>query len=279
LTGTSGVTLARPDLVASDLDGTLLTPDLALSTTTIAGVRRLRDAGVVFVICTGRMLQSARRIAARLAVDDGLIVCYQGALVTDLGSGEWLLHRPVSCEMAADVVHHARAIGRHLNVYVDDELYVEQLDEWARRYAEYAEVDVHAVDDLLPVVERRPPTKLVITSEPDDVERLVPVLRRRWAGRLVVTRSQLTYVEITDVAATKSRALEFVCSRLGLCRERTVACGDGLNDVDMVRWAGLGVVVAEAAAAVRSAADLVVPRGQLGDLFARLAAAPGPGTS
>ncbi len=273
----SRVTLVRPELVASDLDGTLLSPDLVLAPATVEGVRRLREAGVVFVICTGRMLQSARRMAARLAAADGLIVCYQGALVADLGSGAWLRHRPVSREMAADVVRHARAIGRHLNVYVDDQLYVEELDEWARRYAEYAEVDVNAVDDLLPVVRRSPPTKLVITTEADDVVRLAPVLRRRWAGHLIVTPSQHTYIEITDVAATKSSALEFVCARLGLRRGRTVACGDGPNDVDMVRWAGLGVVVAEAAPAVRRAADLVVPRDELGRLFARLAAAPGPG--
>ena len=138
-------------------------------------------------------------MAARLGIDDGLIVCYQGALVADLGSGEWLLHRPVSVEVAADVVRHARDIGRHLNAYVDDELYVEELDDWARRYAEYAEVGINAVDDLLPVVTRRAPTKFVITTEPEDAEALVPALQRRWRGRLIVTRSQLPYIEITDV--------------------------------------------------------------------------------
>jgi len=274
LTGRSGVTLPHPDLVACDLDGTLLLPELELAPGTAAGVARLREAGVTFVVCTGRMLQSARPIAARLGIDDGLIVCYQGALVADLGSGEWLLHRPVSVEVAADVVRHARDIGRHLNAYVDDELYVEQLDDWARRYAEYAEVGINAVDDLLPVVTTRSPTKLVIQTEPDDAQALLPGLQRRWRGRLVVTRSQPPYIEITDVEATKSHALEFLCSRLGLRRERTVACGDGLNDIDMLRWAGLGVAMAQAAPAVREAGDLVVAQDELGGLLERLAAAP-----
>lgn len=268
------MTLLRPDLVASDLDGTLLPPDLEFTAETIAGVRRLHEAGITFVICTGRMLRSTRRMAARLAIEDGPIICYQGALVADLGSGEWLLHRPVSQEMAADVVRRARDIGRHLNVYVDDRLFVEQLDDWARRYAEYAEVAVNAVDDLLTVVADKAPTKLVITTEPDDAAALTPELQRRWEGRLVVTRSQLPYIEITDVCATKSHALEFLCTRLGLRRERTVACGDGLNDVDMLRWAGLGVAMAQATPAVREVADLVVAQDELGGLFARLAAAP-----
>ena len=104
--------------------------------------------------------------------------------------------------------------------------------------------------------------------------RSLPELQRRWQGRLVVTRSQLPYIEITDVDATKSRALEFLCARLGLRRERTVACGDGLNDIDMLRWAGLGVAMAQAAPAVLEAADLVVAQDELGGLFERLAAAP-----
>ena len=55
-------------------------------------------------------------------------------------------------------------------------------------------------------------------------------------------------------------------------REHSVACGDGLNDIDMLQWAGLGVAVAEGAAVTQKAADLVMPRDELGKLFAELAA-------
>ena len=71
-----------------------------------------------------------------------------------------------------------------------------------------------------------------------------------------------------------SGALQWLCDREGLRRERTVSCGDAPNDLDMLRWAGLGVAVAEAAPEVRAAADLVVARAALPALFARLAAAP-----
>ena len=63
-----------------------------------------------------------------------------------------------------------RQLGRHLNAYVDDALYVEVLDDWARRYAEYAEVGVNVVDDLEELVRSRPPTKFVVLSEPADVD-------------------------------------------------------------------------------------------------------------
>ncbi len=53
-----------------------------------------------------------------------------------------------------------------------------------------------------------------------------------------------------------------------------MACGDGMNDVDMLRWAGVGVAVAEAEPAVRAAADLIVARADLPALFRTLASAP-----
>jgi len=265
--------LFRPDLVASDLDGTLLPPSLEFTPLTASGIDALRAAGVPFVISTGRMFKSARHMVARLGLISGPIVCYQGALVADLGTGEWQRHLPIAPESAAEVVVAMRELRRHVNVYIDDELYVEDDDKWARQYAEYAEVGMNVVPDLLAVV-GRPPTKIVISSEPSDVARLLPELQERWDDHLYVTRSLPHFIEISDPKASKSSALAYLCDRLGLASERTVACGDGWNDVDMMRWAGLGVAVAEAADDVRASADLVVPRDELGSLFAALATAP-----
>jgi hydroxymethylpyrimidine pyrophosphatase-like HAD family hydrolase len=57
-----------------------------------------------------------------------------------------------------------------------------------------------------------------------------------------------------------------------VARERVVTLGDGMNDVDMLEWAGLGVAVAEAARPVRDAADLVMPRADVPALLRELAA-------
>jgi HAD superfamily hydrolase (TIGR01484 family) len=206
------------------------------------------------------MLQSVQRVAARLGIIEGPVVCYQGALVADIGTGEQWRHTPMDGEAAAEVVRHVRDLGRQLNAYIDDRLYVEELTPWARRYADHVEVGIDSVVDLEAEVRRRPPTKLVLVTSVDDVDLILPGLQRRWAGRLYVVRSQPEYIEFADASVSKSGALAWLCERLGLPREGVVALGDGMNDVDMLRWAGLGVAVAEAAKPVRDAADVVVPR-------------------
>jgi len=266
--------LFLPDLVASDLDGTLLTPELEPAAGLADALAALEDAGVTFLICTGRMFRSARGVAARLGLRSGPIVCYQGAMVADLATGERLLHRRMDGEVAVEVVRRLRMLGRHLNAYIDDQLYVEQLDEWARRYAEYAEVGIEVVEDLAAEVAARPPTKFVVLSEPADVDVLLPRLQDEWGGRLFVARSQASYIELAAPDVSKSGALQWLCDRRGLRPERTVACGDAPNDLDMLRWAGLGVAMAEASPDVRAAADLVVARADLPALLSSLAVAP-----
>jgi Cof subfamily protein (haloacid dehalogenase superfamily) len=267
-----GRPLWRPSLVASDLDGTLLSPTGSFGEDLVQGVAALRAAGVPFVVSTGRMFASARQVVAGLGLRDGPIVCYQGALVADLGTGEWLRHRPVPSQAAAEVVSFAHDCGQHVNAFVDDRLFTDQDDEWARRYAAFSGVECTIVADLEALVSGQPPSKLLITADPEDVERLLPGMQERWREVLYVTRSLRHHIEINRAGATKSDALEYLCDRLGADRGRTVGCGDSYNDIDMLDWAALGVAVAEAPGEVLAAADLVIPRGELGPLFEQLAA-------
>lgn len=265
--------VVRPQLVASDLDGTLLPPDLTVDADLAAAIGELRAAGVTFVVCTGRMVKSGAAVAESLGAGGGLIVSYSGGVVADLASGEWLVHLPLETVSALDVVRHARRLGRHLNAFVDDQLYVEQDDRWTEWTTSYLKIDVRVVDDLLELVGERRPTKFVLAADPEVVVGLLPALRARWAGTLNVSRSQPHFIEINDRRASKSGALEWLRTRLEGVGP-AVACGDGLNDLDMLRWADLGVAVAEGDEEVRAAADLVVPRAGLPGLFRRLGALP-----
>ena len=250
----------RPALVAADLDGTLIGRDLAWADGTPEALAELRAAGVPTIVCTGRMFQSVRRVAARLGLTAGPVVCYQGALVADLGSGEWWRHVRMDGAVAAGVVRHVAAMGRQINAYIDDELYVDEVTEWARRYAEHVEVGIDTVPDLAAETARRPPTKLVLVTSAADVDDILPGLQQRWCGELYVVRSQPEYIEFVDISVSKSGALGWLCRRLGVDSGQVVTFGDGMNDVDMLEWAGLGVAVEEAAGPARAAADVVVPR-------------------
>jgi Cof subfamily protein (haloacid dehalogenase superfamily) len=205
--------------------------------------------------CTGRMVQSARRVLAPAALDQPL-VCYQGAVVV-APDGTWLLHEPIPLELALEAIEAVEAAGFGLNVYVDDELYVARVTPEAERYADFQGIQLHTVGDLRLWLDR-PPTKLVAIGDPDALDVLGADLRQRFADRLWVVKSLPFFLEFAAVGVSKSAALAFLAEELGFARERTVTIGDGENDLDLVAWA-YGVAVENADDRVKALARFVCP--------------------
>jgi Cof subfamily protein (haloacid dehalogenase superfamily) len=228
-----------------------------LRTRTREALARTCAAGVHVVIVTGRMFRAVRPYLEQAGLDD-LVVCYQGAVVADPATGEFLLHVPVPLAEAQEAMDAVVAAGFHLNCYLDDLLYVAEVTPEARQYADFQHLEIHAVGDLRTWLDREP-TKLVAVGDPDALDALEAELKPRFAGRLFVSKSLPFFLEFAHPDVSKGSGLSFVADRLGFGPEETVACGDGENDRELLDWAGFGVAVANAHEEVLERADLVVP--------------------
>ena len=217
---------------------------------------RILGGGVTVIATTGRPFPGAVPWVVRLGLP-GPIVCYQGAQVRTL-DGAVLLDHGVDHALAMEVVRFARERGLHVQAYRDDELIVERDRPEAHIYAEHAGMDVHVVDDLDLAMGATTP-KLVIVSQPQTLEAILPEVRQRWTGRLNAATSMPQYLEFTSMDTDKASALQFLCRRLGVTQQESVAVGDGRNDASMIRWAGLGVAVEGSPAEVLAAADRTIP--------------------
>ncbi|HEX6493173.1 MAG TPA: HAD family hydrolase, partial [Candidatus Dormibacteraeota bacterium] len=200
------------------------------------------------VIATGRMYVSALPWAREMGVTAPLL-CYQGALVREqpdgdgAGAGRVLFEDPVDPAAAEESLRIARAGGWHYQAYQDDRLLCEEDRPEAHLYARIAQVDIHLVDDLVPVL-RRGSTKVVcVVDDPDEVVRCEAAMRRGLDGRALVTRSLPQFVEITNPVASKGRALRRLCEHLGVALDEVAAVGDAPNDSDMLTVAGFSVAV------------------------------------
>jgi Cof subfamily protein (haloacid dehalogenase superfamily) len=203
------------------------------------------------------MFKAARPYALEAGLDDP-VVCYQGAMVAEPQSGRRLRHVPIPLELAREAIAAVHDEGFGLNCYVDDDLYVAELTPEARRYADFQHLELHAVGDLLDWLDE-PPTKLVVIDDPEVLDGLEERLKTRFDGRLYISKSLPYFLELASPDVTKASGLEFLARRLGFSRARTVAFGDGENDVELIEWAGYGVAVANAHERVLAVADLVCP--------------------
>ncbi|MDQ3890328.1 MAG: HAD family hydrolase [Actinomycetota bacterium] len=242
---------------ACDLDRTLIAEDFVLRPRTIAALRAARAAGIPVVLATGRMYRSIRPYAEAAGITDP-VICYQGAVVADPETDEFLLHEPIPLELAREAIAAVEAEGFGLNCYVGDELYVGRETREARLYADFQHIPIHAVGSLLAWLEE-PPTKLVTIGEPRLLDELEGRLKAYFDGQLYISKSLPYFLELASPSVTKGSALAFVSGRLGFSQKRTVAFGDGENDVELLEAAGYAVAVANAHERVLAVADFVCP--------------------
>lgn len=225
---------------------------------TRAAIRSARDAGIRVLIVTGRMFQSVRPYARAAGIDDDPVICYQGAAVVDPRTGTFLAHRPIQLELAHEVIAAVTEAGYRLNCYVDDELYVSELSPEADRYAAFQNLRIHEVGDLSAWLDRDP-TKLVVVGSSDELDVLEVSMHARFDGRLHVSKSLPIFLEFSRAGVTKGSGLAYLADLLGFTAERTVAFGDGENDVELLEWAGYAVAVENAHPRLAGIADLICP--------------------
>ena len=220
-------------------------------------IARVRARGVHVIVVTGRMFRAVRPYLEQAGLDDP-VICYQGAVVADPASGEFLRHVPIPHEAALEAIDAVVAAGFHVNCYVDDLLYVAEVTPEARAYADFQGLEIHAVGPLHEWL-HDDPTKLVAVGDPTALDSLEAELKPRFRGRLFVSKSLPYFLEFAHPDVSKGSGLQFVADRLGFPAAETVACGDGENDRELLDWAGFGVAVANAHPEILARADLVVP--------------------
>jgi Cof subfamily protein (haloacid dehalogenase superfamily) len=220
-------------------------------------IRRVRAAGVHVIVVTGRMFRSVLPYLEEAGLDDP-VVCYQGAVVADPRSRRFLRHVPIPRAVALEAIDAAVDAGFHVNCYVNDRLYVAEVTPEARAYADFQDLEIHAVGPLRDWL-HDDPTKLVAVGDPDALDRLEDVLKPRFAGQLFISKSLPYFLEFAHPDVSKGAGLQFVADLLGFGKAETVACGDGENDRELLDWAGFRVAVANAHEEILARAQLVVP--------------------
>ncbi len=247
-------------LLALDLDGTVMDHDLVITPKVSTAIAAVRAQGIRVTLATGRMYASTVPYARTLAITEPLI-CYQGAMVRHPISGEIYHHVAMPPAAAAEAVQLLLDARVLTIAYINEQLWVPwdgpDLEEYLRWHPEG--VDVIVEPNLAAAAAATPPTKLLFVAQPEIVERELLRLAPRFSGVLSALRSHVSFGELTAPGISKGAALERLAQQMGIAREEVVAIGDQENDVSMIKWAGLGLAMANGIPEAHAAAAAVVP--------------------
>lgn len=243
-------------LLALDLDDTLLNENNEISPRNREAILEATRRGVTVTLATGRMFRSALPYAEELGLNVPLIT-YHGAMVKTARTKEEIYHCPVPLEQAREITTFAEEEGLHLNLYINDKLYVREENEMTSLYISIAGVDYTCVGNLTGFLNEGPTKITVIIKEESKIKDLWKLLNQKYKDILFIAQSRPYFLEITHSRATKGQALKSLAESIGLQKNETIAVGDSYNDIDMIEYAGMGAAVENAREEVKKTADYI----------------------
>ena len=239
-------------MVATDLDGTLLRPDGAVSPRARAALSAARARGLEVVIVTGRPPRGVRRLD--LSDCAAIAICANGALLYDPAADRLLGMHPIPAAVVTRLVVDLRQAAPGVVFAAEAGLVFCREPAWPAGDP----LDQRGVVEDAPRFADRGVAKLLVRHPRMAQKLLLPLAEAVAGDDAVITRSGLELLEISAAGVTKASALERLCQGLGIAAEEVVALGDMVNDLPMLRWAGRAVVVAGAHPDVLATADEVI---------------------
>lgn len=257
----------RKGIIALDLDGTLLNSQKKLSDRNLQTLQKAYEAGWEIVPTTGRFYNGMPEVIRQLPFVRYAITI-NGAEVADISNGEVIYKAEMPWQQAVEIMG-----------WLDDKDVI--YDCYMKNCGWMTAAQKELVDDMVEsphsrkmLHELRKPVeelKSFLIEEKCDVQK-VQFFMRNVDDRprmmkaiedafedIVVSSALPQNVEINQAGANKGEALLALADHLGLDRTQTIAFGDGLNDLPMVRDSGIGIAMENGAEETKDAADWIAP--------------------
>jgi hypothetical protein len=263
------------ELLALDVDGVLVGPDNRVPPALADAVAEA-DRSLRVVLATGRSYSETLPVWRQLDLPrpHEPLVLIGGALVAEPDAGRTLREQSIPRDAACAVADALNASGYSAAVIVDAwrndvEYYLAESDDAQSvldRWFAQMDVELRRVPRLADVADLPRPLRINACVDPADAGPLARRLAAEFDGRLNVhailaPNYGVTIVEAFAAGVSKWAALQYVAQRRRLGPRSVVAVGDDVNDVEMLRHAGLGAAMADGSELLRAEADVVVENG------------------
>ncbi len=251
-------------MIGLDLDGTLLTSEKKITSYTKSIIEKALLQGVVVVISTGRPLTA---IPKEVLAIPGMryAVTTNGARVVDLAKNETLQESTLPVELALQLLDIMSAYSPIVEIFVDGISYSRKVTpEMADEYLK----DPHVIEYFMSTRIHVENIREMVRKQRVSVEKVHGVFRNQQEVQAVykqlekipgiVTVSSFgNNWEVNKEGTNKGKALVRLGELLGIKREEIMACGDSMNDYEMIKAVGFGVAMANADEQVKTIADYI----------------------
>lgn len=248
-------------LICSDLDDTLIGSDGRYGEGLKEAIKKYEERGGRFCIVTGRMTAGATPIAKELGLKNE-IATFQGAVISDLTTGETLSETVIPCEKAVEIGEYIESKGYYYQTYFGDKFYTEKPNDFTVLYGKISKAEFEKTEEKLSEFiksKKLNPPKLLLMDKEEKIGGILEELREKFGKEFLINTSKPFIIEIIPHGIDKGLAVKFIAERHGIKREEIICVGDSENDLPMLEYAGLGVCVDTGSEKAKRAAKVIAP--------------------
>jgi Cof subfamily protein (haloacid dehalogenase superfamily) len=247
--------------LALDLDGTLTDNNKKLPERNKEAIFKAIEKGVSVILASGRPLFGITPIAKELDLSSrgGYILAYNGGQIIDCKTGECLYEKVLPRDCMEDVCKFARENGVYALTYEDTTVVCESdEDPYVIKEAKCNYTTVKKVESLIDFVDY-PVAKFLVVGEHTKLLPVQKAILEKYEGKVDAFFSEEYFLEVVPANVAKDESLKILLEKIGLKTDELIACGDGMNDIPMLKIAGLSVVMANGYDEVKKYADVIAP--------------------
>ena len=242
-----------------DIDGTLTNTQKEITPATKQAIHTILEKGHKVILASGRPTPGMRRYEQELELDKygGYLLSFNGARIIECRTGEIVYQRILPLSIIPGIYRFTKEHGCGLITYFGDNVIsAYEPDKYVLLENKVNGMPIKVVDNFKEFVDFDV-NKCLITVEPELAAAYEEELREKYEDIVSVYRSEPFYIEIMPKNVDKAASLDQMLKVIGQTRENTICCGDGFNDISMVRYAGVGVAMGNAQPALKEAADYI----------------------
>jgi Cof subfamily protein (haloacid dehalogenase superfamily) len=248
-------------MLAIDLDDTLLRSDLTISFRTRNAIRKAEAMGCVVVLASGRIPSAMEQFSRLLGLHKrpGYLICNNGTMIQESHTGKLIFEVKIPPKVALIAYDLAAAEGFPVQLYEDDIMYISRPNEYADYDQKLTGLRQVVVENFRAMVGHGC-YKLLIPGDPMILRPLENILKTYIGSESTIFTSKPYFLEILPENTNKGTGLAKVAEILGIPQRAVLAIGDSMNDEAMIRWAGIGVAMANGDDRIKDIAVMVTEK-------------------